>query len=168
MKINTQKTIENVTEAVAEVAEILHEDILENIQSPIYDWPRETRRKKTGKIVGSPRDIVDFGLDSQDSILSGQKVEVDGLNIKFKNTSKHSDIVHNGGVSSLGNWIPARPFITDTLDNVNKAELIAKLMKKNATTDKNDRTRLRNEGGQFVKDKGIGDVNIDVELGNPS
>lgn len=146
-----------VEAALAEVAYEIHNEILDNIESPHWYWPNETKRKFKPP-AGSPRDIVD-----SETLLESQDVDIDGLHVKFFNTAPYSDLVHEGG--SNGHAIlPARPFMTDVLDEgPSIAERLAEKLKANLTTDKKGVTRLRNEKGRFVSDAGLRDISVETE-----
>jgi hypothetical protein len=146
-----------VEAALAEVAHEIHNEILDNIESPHWYWPNETKRK-SGQVVSSPRDIVD-----KEKLLKSQDVKIDGLHVKFFNTANYSDLVHEGG--SNGHAIlPARPFMTDVLDGgPSVAERLAEKLKANLTTDNRGVTRLRDDRGRFVKDAGLRDITVETE-----
>jgi phage gpG-like protein len=146
-----------VEAALAEVAYEIHNEILDNIESPHWYWPNETIRKHKPP-AGSPRDIVDSR-----ELLESQKVDVDDLHVRFYNTAFYSDLVHEGG--SNGHAIlPARPFMTDALeDGMSITERIAEKLKANLSTDKRGVTRLRDNRGWYVKDAGLRDITVETE-----
>lgn len=146
-----------VEAALVEVAYEIHNEIQDNIESPHWYWPNETKRKFKPP-AGSPRDIVD-----SEHLLESQDVDIDGLHVKFFNTADYSDLVHEGG--SNGHAIlPARPFMTDVLDGgPSVAERLAAKLKANLTTDKKGVTRLRNEKGRYVSDAGLRDITVETE-----
>jgi hypothetical protein len=146
-----------VEAALAEVAYEKHNEILDNIESPHWYWPNETKRKFKPP-AGSPRDIVD-----SEHLLESQDVDINGLHVRFYNTAFYSDLVHEGG--SNGHAIlPARPFMTDALeDGMSITERIAEKLKANLSTDKRGVTRLRDDRGRYLGDAGLRDITVETE-----
>lgn len=93
--------------------------LLDNIETPIWAWPRFTNRVSGGQ-VGSPRDIVDT-QDLQDRNSVKVTYSVKGFSVNVRNSAPYSGIVHYGGYvgSNLsgrrGTFIPGRPWISLTL-----------------------------------------------------
>jgi phage gpG-like protein len=87
-----------------------------NMNSVIWSWPRETNRK-SGGIVGSPRDIIDTGnLASRNYVRISYTTR--GASITVGNNSPYAGIVHFGGyITPYGDrskrpvFIPGRPWI---------------------------------------------------------
>jgi hypothetical protein len=94
-----------VDAAVDSVASVVDREMKSAIRAKVWNWPRPTRRK-SGRIVGSPRDIVDQGalLNSQRMIRQGKRVLV------YEWTAKHSLIVHFGLTTRKGTVVPGRPW----------------------------------------------------------
>lgn len=155
--------------ALDEVGAQIHAQIIEAIESD--DWPylrdgeAVVTKRKNKETVGSPRDIVDLGTlrDSQkwESVDYG-----DGLGIRFYNTAEHSDLVHEGG--SNGNAeIPARPFMTRVLAELNIEQMIADELSANIETTKTGKIRTRDpQTGRFTYSRGLGDVNVETDTNN--
>lgn len=57
---------EDLNKAFLHLTDMVSEQCLYELENPVYDWPRETRRR-SGDVVTSPRDIYDLGnlYDSQ-------------------------------------------------------------------------------------------------------
>lgn len=51
---------EAIKDSFVKLSSNFGEEMQNSIQSPIWNWPRSTLRK-SGDLVGSPRDIVDLG-----------------------------------------------------------------------------------------------------------
>lgn len=155
-----------VYDALEAVAIEIHAKIIEAIESDDWpDWPRETYRKdKTQVPRPTPvkRDIVDLGVlrDSQawETIDYG-----DGLGIRFYNDAEHSALVHEGG--SNGNAIlPARPFMTRVLSELNIEQMIADELRANIETTSTGKIRTRDpKTGRFTYSRGISDVDVQTD-----
>jgi hypothetical protein len=153
-----------VYDALESVAVDVHAKIIEAIESDDWPWPRETYRKDKTQVprpTGTPRDIVDLGplRDSQkwESIDYG-----DGLGIRFYNDAEHSALVHEGG--SNGNAeIPARPFMTRVLAELNIEQMMADELGSRLETTKSGKIRTRRPDGTFGYSRGIGDVNVQTD-----
>lgn len=171
-----------VYDALEEVGAQIHAQIIEAIESD--DWPYlrkngapyypsgdedvesyvVTTKRKNGETVGSPRDIVDLG-----TLRKSQKWEPvdygDGLGIRFFNTAKHSDLVHEGG--SNGNAeIPARPFMTRVLAELNIEQMIADELRSRIEVLPSGKIRTRRPDGTFGYSRGVGDVNVETDTNN--
>jgi hypothetical protein len=110
-----------VTSALEQVAEEVHQEILRLIQSPEWEWPRETRRKNR-QVVTSPRDIVDLG-----HLLRGQDYRIEGNRIIFFNKEDHSKLVHEGGSNGKA-ILPGRPFMTTAMANLDVVAKVAEYL----------------------------------------
>lgn len=60
----------DIHEAFDKTAEVIHEEIKQQIQDKKWKWGNVTRRRN-GQVVGSPRDIVDTG-----NLLNSQTLEL--------------------------------------------------------------------------------------------
>ena len=102
--------------ASAEIKSEIENLLLDNIESPIWAWPRPTRRV-SGATVTSPRDIVDT-QELQDRNSVKVSFSVKGFTMSIRNSAPYSGIVHYGGYvggGGRGTYIPGRPFISLTL-----------------------------------------------------
>lgn len=90
-------------EALKDTAKKLDAEFQDQITSVKWDWPRKTRRKN-GRTVNSPRDIVDLGnlRDSQ------RDRQVSRYAIEWIWDVDYSAIVHNGAVLKGGGEVPGR------------------------------------------------------------
>jgi hypothetical protein len=157
-----------VYRALEEVAVQVHDQIIEAIESDDWpDWPRETYRKdKTQVPRPTPvkRDIVDLG-----TLRDEQKWEPvdygDGLGIRFYNEAEHSALVHEGGHNGNAE-IPARPFMTRVLAELNIEQMLADELRANIETTKTGKIRTRRPDGTFGYSRGIGDVNVETDTTN--
>lgn len=144
-----------VNAALEDVAEEIHGLIIESIEDKGWDWPRETRRR-SGQVVGSPRDIVDT-----QTLRNSQDYDIEGTTIIFRNDAEYAAIVHEG----YGADYPERRFISKVLADNDPMEMVAERLGYwveqggNATRFRDDLGRFANPG-QDVKD-----VDADIELG---
>jgi hypothetical protein len=158
-----------VYRALEEVAVQVHDQIIEAIESD--DWPYQrngeavTTIRKNKDVVTSPRDIVDLGTlrNSQ----AWEPVDYgDGLGIRFYNTAEHSDLVHEGGHNGNAE-IPARPFMTRVLAELNIEQMLADELKSNIEMTKTGKIRTRDpQTGRFTYSRGLGDVNVETDTNN--
>jgi len=67
---------EDLDESFQELAQILFNEFHVSMESEIWDWPRQTKRR-SGEIVDSPRNIVDLGdlYDSQTLSFEYKEIE---------------------------------------------------------------------------------------------
>lgn len=169
--------------ALDEVGVQIHAQIIAAIESD--DWPYLRKngapyypsgdedvdpyvvitKRKNSEIVGSPRDIVDLG-----TLRDSQKWEAvdygDGLGIRFYNDAEHSALVHEGG--SNGNAeIPARPFMTRVLAELNIEQMIADELGAEIEVLASGKIRTRDpRTGRFTYSRGVGDVNVETDTNN--
>ncbi len=86
----------------------LSERFSETIRSPIFAWNRETKRKFTGEIVTSPRDIV----DSEEFVKSLKVVWVSEFEANMIWDKPYSKTIFYGTSKK-----PPRDFITPTINS---------------------------------------------------
>lgn len=153
--------------ALDEVGAQIHAQIIAAIESDDWPWPRETYRKdktQTPRPTGTPRDIVDLG-----TLRDNQKWEPidygDGLGIRFYNEAKHSDLVHEGGHNGNAE-IPARPFMTRVLAELNIEQMIADELGAEIEVLASGKIRTRRPDGTFGYSRGVGDVNVETDTNN--
>ena len=73
-----------------------------------YKWPRQTQRRN-GRVVGSPRDIIDTGnLDSSQQLSRNDDVWTWTWNPKSDDGFGYALLVHEGATLSNGTQYPAR------------------------------------------------------------
>ena len=70
-KVHYQRNGEDLDSSFLHIVDILSTQCIHEMQEATYYWPRETKRK-SGEIVGSPRDIVDTGR-----LMESQSVELE-------------------------------------------------------------------------------------------
>lgn len=101
--------------AATEIENQLASAMLDNIETPMWPWPRPTRRV-SGGVAGSPRDIVDT-QDLQDRNKVSVKYNVKGFVATITNNAPYSGIVHYGGYVGFGGktYVPGRPWISVSL-----------------------------------------------------
>lgn len=93
--------------------------LLDNIETPMWPWPRFTNRVSGGQ-VSSPRDIVDT-QELQDRNKIKASFTVKGFKLSITNSAKYSGIVYYGGYvggnlsGARGTYIPGRPWIAVSL-----------------------------------------------------
>jgi hypothetical protein len=149
-----------IAAALEEVAVEVHQRIIDKIETPDWEWPRETYRKNKSispRPTRSPRDIVDLGTlrDSQ----QWAPVDYGGgtVGIEFYNTAEHSNLVHEGGHNG-NNTIRKRPFMRDVLKEINIQQMVADKLSATIQTTKDGRLVARDERGRFTYSKGLGNV----------
>lgn len=100
------KAIENIlVDAGADVVAGLDAAFAQKIASTEWQWPRPTRRRN-GRTVNSPRDIIDTGeLDSSQQLTRVSRVEW-----RWDWTADHALLVHEGFTLRSGGEYPARPW----------------------------------------------------------
>ena len=92
---------------------VLDRQLKEEIQSPQFGWPRETKRRN-GATVTSPRDIVDLGgfLRSQRSDFNGRTT------ITFSWDVPYANLILQGYITKRkGTLVPGRNWIKPALEN---------------------------------------------------
>jgi len=90
------------------------------LEDPKWEWDRITKRK-SGAIVDSPRDIVDLGTlrDSLD-------IEyVDETEAIYLYPVDYAANVHEGATRSDGSRMPARPWVTAAVDELDLVQVLA-------------------------------------------
>jgi hypothetical protein len=86
-----------------------------------WEWPRTTRRKKGGILVGSPRNIIDKGASGLRG--SGYWEMTGPFSASFTWSAKYATGVHEGYIArrkdgSPGAILPARPWTSAVLGRV--------------------------------------------------
>lgn len=89
--------------AFARTVRAYGEQVQREFESPLWEWPRTTRRSG-GRIAGSPRDLVDTGALKR----SQQPPQVVGLNARITWTADHAAEVFAGVVGKDRQSKPAR------------------------------------------------------------
>lgn len=131
LTVRTKATVspqlsERLRQAINEAAHATWQEtwgvVLDTMGSPVWQWPRETvrgrsydrqGRRTAGRIVGSPRNIVDTGLLRQSGYLT-----TTGTLASFRFTLNYATAVHNGAwIYPWGDktrdrvFLPGRPFL---------------------------------------------------------
>ena len=107
--------------AATETFERLGEAFSDELTEEVREYPRETIRKigagQTGKVAGSPRDVVDTS-----ELVDSYKLKVrNGLydiTANYSYDSDHAIFVYLGWTSKLGTEVPPYPWILNALKNI--------------------------------------------------
>lgn len=104
--INRRELLARQHRAFAAANADLHEAIVGEIASPVWDWDGTTYRRN-GEVIGSPRNIIDEG-----ELLEGARPpRMQGkTQCVHAFEAEHSLAVHNGAVLANGGVIQPRPF----------------------------------------------------------
>lgn len=96
---------------------VLDQQLKEEIQSPQFSWPRETKRRN-GATVTSPRDIVDLGgfLRSQRRTFDGRTTITFIWDARSKGFA-YAPLILTGYTTSKGTLVPGRNWIKPALRN---------------------------------------------------
>ena len=103
----------------------LDRQFTEEIQTVEWGWPGETKRKN-GKTVSSPRDIVDTG----DLMRSQQNRKIDNFTWRWTWDVEYSSVVHNGAVLKRGGNYPARPWTKTALRVVKPDDFLSDIIRR--------------------------------------
>lgn len=97
--------------------DVMDRQLKEEIKAVQFPWPRETRRRN-GKVVGSPRDIVDLGkfLRSQRRDYPSATDLVFTWDAKNKQGSMYAGLILTGYTTKRGTVVPGRNWIKPALD----------------------------------------------------
>ena len=120
---------ELIESAFKELVEGFNDQLREEIEAEKWEWSGITNRKvgagRTGKIAGSPRDIVDTG-DLRDS----QSFDyISPIYALYQWNVDHAAIVHQGAVLNNGSIIIARPFTKTAQQEYNLLDNFTNLLK---------------------------------------
>lgn len=120
MQLNPQAITRKVNQINAAFAATVYQygaECRNQIESPVWDWPRGTQRAN-GEFVTSPRDIVDTGelRDSQTQPLFSASPSQ--LKARIAWTAAHAGKVWGGGVVG-GTIYPARPWTEPAIAQMN-------------------------------------------------
>ena len=97
---------------------VLDQQLKTEIQSPQFNWPRQTKRKNNST-VSSPRDIVDLGgfLRSQRRSFDGRTTITFTWDAKSKSGFAYAPLILTGYTTSKGTLVPGRNWIKPALEN---------------------------------------------------
>jgi hypothetical protein len=115
-KFNSERLLKKIQEvaiaAFVDTCNDLDTPLKESISSDIWEWPRITHRR-SGEVVGSPRNIIDLGnlQKSQKLFFESWTYAVWAWNVDY------AIYVHEGYTNSNGTEFPARPWVSFTLEN---------------------------------------------------
>jgi hypothetical protein len=120
-----QKLKELAIASFQDTVKELKEPLEESITSTIWEWPRETKRQ-SGEIVFTPRNIVDTGQlkDSQQLFFESWTYAI------WRWDTEYALYVHEGYTTQSGTDMPARQWVTNTLDNINIKAIFTDNLKK--------------------------------------
>lgn len=106
-----------VPQILTKYGKVLGDQLKEEIKAPVYEWPRSTKRRN-GRTVDSPRDIVDLG-----GLLRSQRRErPSATQLRFMWEPKSSSgfmyagLILTGYTTSKGTVVPGRNWIKPALD----------------------------------------------------
>jgi phage gpG-like protein len=99
----------------------LTNELNKNMESPMWGWTAKVTERKNGEFVRRPRNIVDTG-----TLRSSLRLRADDGEVNIAYREPYSLITHYGGyIQPYGNpyakpvYLPARPWVTYTLENYN-------------------------------------------------
>lgn len=96
---------------------VLDQELKEQIQLPQFPWPNTTRRR-SGRVVGSPRDIVDLG----GFLRSQRRDRPDATTLRFTWDAKsdegfpYAPLILRGYTTRKGTVVPGRDWIGPALE----------------------------------------------------
>jgi hypothetical protein len=132
-KMNQTLDFSEVDKILEEGLEVLADEFgqqqIEEIKFEKWSWDNITYRKegkgRTGKIAGSPRDIVDTG-ELRDSLSINRVSSEEYL---YTYDADHAILVHEGERVSNGSYIPPRPWITSAAEEYDLADNFASILR---------------------------------------
>jgi hypothetical protein len=101
--------LDDIELAWADTCDAIDDANRDAIQSPRYEWPRQTIRSD-GSVVGSPRDIVDTA-----HLLESQSVERSGQACELSWGADYAAKVHEGETTKSGFTLPARRWTQEAI-----------------------------------------------------
>lgn len=104
IKIDTAKINSAISSSFDRTVERTSEAMDYAIDADLYDYPRTTQRK-SGEIVGSPRNLVDLGNLKDSKVVSRSS---DGNAAEFSWSVDYSLAVHEGYTTKTGKDVPPR------------------------------------------------------------
>jgi|TARA_B100001059_G_scaffold236685_1_gene289047 hypothetical protein len=114
-----------VKNALVQSANQLDSQFTKEINSKKWDWPNETKRKN-GKTVTAPRDIVDLG-----KLRSSQTRQQTGrYSIEWIWNVDYSAVVHNGARLKGGGTYKARPWTKTAEEEVKPLGYFADILRR--------------------------------------
>ena len=124
------KDLESMMKMIAgktfsELVPELDRQFTEEIQTVEWQWPRPTKRKN-GRTVSSPRDIVDTG----DLMRSQQNRKLNNFTWRWVWDVEYSSVVHNGAVLKRGGNYPARPWTKTALRVVKPDDFLSDIIRR--------------------------------------
>ena len=127
VNINTQVIESKLSKAMAAYSKEIDQNLDHQFFDSKWEWPRLTRRR-SGRTVGSPRDIIDTG----ELLNSKQGPTPIGGKIGYRWTwnTPYASLVKNGYISRTGEIVPARDWIKAALRELPFAEGIFKRIRK--------------------------------------
>lgn len=117
IRIDAQKLNGAINRAFDNTVDRMSQAFDDAIAAQIYDWPRPTKRK-SGKTVTSPRDIIDTG-----ALLESKAITRSANAAEFSWDVNHAIAVHEGATLRSGTELPARPWTEVALEEVNPVEV---------------------------------------------
>lgn len=90
--------------------QVMDKQLKEEIQKFQFRWPRETKRK-SGAVVGSPRDIV----DTKAFLRSQRRDRPDATTLRFTWNTPYSALILTGYTTNKGTVVPGRNWIKPAL-----------------------------------------------------
>ena len=112
-----------INDAFATLCDEFSQEQIGQLESVKWGWDGITHRK-SGQVVGSPRDIVDTG-ELRDSLSLGMESPTECV---YSYDAPHAAIVHEGAKLNNGKDIPARPWIESAISEYDLVENLARLI----------------------------------------
>ena len=130
IKIDNSALKKQANKALDAYAKALNPVLDKQFTESQWAWPRVTRRR-SGEVVGSPRNIVDSGelLNSKVGPTKGQGNAYIGTR-RWVWNSPYASIVKNGFVTSTGASVPARDWIKAAMNELPFAAFVARFLRK--------------------------------------
>lgn len=120
VRLNTwrgQQLVDRVPRVLAAYGRELGPQLRTEIETEQFAWPRQTKRR-SGRTVSSPRDIVDLG-----TFRDSQQLEAPARNrLRFvwdpraRNGFRYGGLLYTGYVTSKGTAVPGRNWMKPALD----------------------------------------------------
>jgi hypothetical protein len=99
------KALDNqINRAFKSTAQGYSDQIDKELRSPKWDWSDRITKRRSGQVVGSPRDAVDLGT----MVKSRQPVVIEGNKAVIEWSSDHASVVFTGLVDAQDVY-PGRP-----------------------------------------------------------
>lgn len=126
MTLNLEPLFVAIERAFIRTINILIDELDNQLKSKKWDWDGTITVRRSGEIVGSPRNIVDLG----GLLRSLQVIEINKNFFEIVYDTVYASLVHEGYTTSTGKRKPARPWVEEALREIDiRAVFIAELSK---------------------------------------